>query len=371
MMLGIFFTGIKSRVLKSSILMMAGVIASLSPLLAAQDKVPPKAIPKIIEISVAVEDVQASTEQYAELLGLSQWQYFDLSLTSSSNSVDTRPELRVARSQWQDITLELIQPLADASPVKDFLATRGEGIFSVGFEAESFAEQLQGKASVLFSAESAQGRYAQWWDTFDSLGIHLKSIASGHVHKPWGRANLPVDTELAARVFQLGIVVEDIKTTALQYQQLIGLAPWAVVNFQPPHVSNAQYLGAFSVNNSASFIQVGYGNWAGLQIELLAPINGPSPHRDYLITKGAGAHHLSFGQVKNHDDLVDFYSSKGLQLQMQSDNGGDGRTATYMASEKNLGFVLELTRVAKGAGSLRPSSVIGLMPASSTSALAP
>jgi len=363
----------KKSVLKRCIAVMlaTAVMSGLSSLVAAQDKSQPQPVPKIIEISVAVNDVQASSQQYAELLGLSQWQYFDLSLTSSANSVETRPELRVARSQWQDITIELIQPLADSSPVKRFLATRGEGLFSVGFEAASFTERLKGKSSELFSAESAQGAYAQWWDTFDGLGIHLKSISSNRLHKPWGVSNFSVDTTLAARVFQLGIVVDDIKKTALQYQEVIGLAPWMVVDFKSPHVSNAQYLGAFSDDSSSTFIQVAYGNWAGLQIELLAPITGPSPHRDFLISKGAGAHHLSFGPVKNHDNLVRFYSKNGLQVQMQSDNGGVGRTATYMASEKNLGFVLELTRPADGPGSLRPSGVIGQLPTPSVSALAP
>ncbi len=316
-------------------------------------------IGKVVEITVAVNDVQKSTREYAKVLGLSQWQYIDLSLTASDNTVEKRPELRVARAQWQDITLELIQPLADGSPVKAFLASRGEGLYSVGVASAVVPSSLSTKSNVLFRAESAQGRYATWWDTFSALGVYVKAIAPQQ-HKPWGTSQLPTAVPVANRVFQLGIVVDDITTTAKQYQNLMGLAPWMIVDFQAPHVSNAQYLGAVSDDSSDTVIQVGYGSWAGLQIELLAPITGPSPHRDFLITKGAGAHHLSFGPVEQHDELVQRYVSEGLAIQMQSDNGGAGRTATYMASEERLGFVLELTRKVEGAGSLRPSGVIGL-----------
>lgn len=314
----------------------------------------------VIEISVAVNDLQKSTQQYAKILGLSQWQYFDLSISSSDNSVQVRPQLRVARTQWQDITLELIQPLADSSPVKSFLSARGEGLYSVGLQVGAVTTQMSSKLEPLFSAETAQGRYATWWDSYDALGVYVKAIESEHNPKPWGKAQLSTTAPMADRVFQLGIVVDDVKASAKNYQSILGLAPWMIVDFQAPHVSNAQYLGGFSDDSSDTVIQVGYGNWAGLQIELLAPITGPSPHRDFLITKGAGAHHLSFGAIAAHDELVQGYLEQGLQIQMQSDNGGAGRTATYMASEDELGFVLELTRVAEGPGSLRPSAVIGL-----------
>lgn len=315
---------------------------------------------KVIEISVAVNDLQKSTQQYAKILGLSQWQYFDLSISSSDSSVQVRPQLRVARTQWQDVTFELIQPLADSSPVKSFLSARGEGLYSVGLQLDAVMTQMSSKLEPLFSAETVQGRYATWWDSYDALGIYVKTIESEYTPKPWGKAQISTATPMADRVFQLGIVVADVSASAKNYQSLLGLAPWMVVDFQAPHVSNAQYLGAFSADSSDTVIQVGYGNWSGLQIELLAPITGPSPHRDFLITKGAGAHHLSFGAVETHDELIQHYVDLGLQIQMQSDNGGAGRTATYMASEDELGFVLELTRVAEGPGSLRPSAVIGL-----------
>ena len=311
---------------------------------------------KVLEFSVAVNDVQAATLRYAQLLGLSQWQLFDLAIEGTENQVATRPQLRVARTQWQGVTLELIQPLADSSPVKTFLQERGEGLFSLG--VSGLPESLSSDA--LFGASSSEGHYGKWLNTYQSLGIYLKSLSQQIPVKPWGTIHHSVAAKPAPGVFQLGIVVEDVTATAENYQQLVGLAPWMVIDFKAPHVSSAQYLGALSDDSNPTFIQVAYGNWAGLQIELLAPITGPSPHRDFMITRGAGAHHLSFGPVSNHDELVSFYQEHGLVLQMQSDNGGVGRTATYMASEAVLGFVLELTRPFDGMGSLRPSAVIGM-----------
>ena len=100
--------------------------------------------------------------------------------------------------------------------------------------------------------------------------------------------------------------------------------------------------------------------WGSLQLELLMPVSGPSPHRDFLITKGFGAHHLSYGPIEDHDAVVNELTKKGIAIQMQSDNGGQGRTATYMDTLDELGFVLELTRPYSGPGTL---PIAGTIPA--------
>lgn len=135
----------------------------------------------------------------------------------------------------------------------------------------------------------------------------------------------------------------------------MGIGPWIFIDFKRPHISNSYYLGA--KGQTDAYVHVGYGYWqmAGLpfELELLQPVYGPSPHRDYLRAQGQGAHHLSFGKVPNHDHLVAGYKAQGLDIQMQSDNGGEGRTATYLDTESQLGWVLELTRPFKGLGSLQ------------------
>lgn len=303
----------------------------------------------IKEFTIAVRDVRQSSQSYADILGITQWDYIDLAIDGDAM---TKPQLRVARGQWRSHVIELIQPLAGESPVKAFLVRFGEGLFSIGVEGSAELPEL-------FAAQSSQGLYGQWLDSVDTLGIYLKLRNADVQHQPWGQVEYASSMTLAPAVVQLGIVVDDVWDTAKQYQSLVGLVPWMVVDFKAPHVSDATYLGARGVDENSTFVQVAYGNWAGLQIELLAPKTGPSPHRDFLLTRGAGAHHLSLGPVADHDQWVHKYEQVGLAVQMQSDNGGKGRTATYMTSEPALGFVLELTRAFNGLGSLRPAGMVG------------
>lgn len=291
-------------------------------------------------IGIVVADAAKSTKAYNALLGIQQWQPIDVELSSSKGA------LRIAKGQFRGTSIELIQPLYGESKVRSFLNERSPGIYSVGL-----GKQLESLA--LPALDSGEG--ISWYDSYAELGINLKLQSRDYSsEQAWGEMSLPaqaIPLGKEARIAQLGIIVDDAMATAKAWRKLTGLVPWVFVDFKPPMTSNGYYLGARG--NGFSHVHVGYGQWQQLQIELLQPVAGPTPHRDYLRASGQGAHHLSLGRLSKHDELSAFYQQQGISLQMQSDNGGEGRTASYMGSEQELGWVLEFTRAFQGLGSLQ------------------
>jgi len=307
-------------------------------------------------IGMVVADAPKATRHYQQLLGITDWQLSDLEVQAG----DQAAGVRVARGQFNGMTLELLQPLYGSSAISRYLASEGEGLFhlelaGLGSEALKDAE-AKGYNSLLQLADNS-GYRAQWLDSWTRLGVNIKlrtsersSLASwGDIHL--AATDLPLE---ASRITQLGVVVEDAMATAKAWRELLGIAPWAFVDFKAPAVSNGYYLGA--KGKSDAYVHVAYGYWQAsgqkFELELLEPVFGPTPHRDYLRKQGQGAHHLSLGRLANHDQLVAAYVSGGIDIQMQSDNGGEGRTATYLDTEAELGWVLELTRAFQGLGSL-------------------
>lgn len=295
-------------------------------------------------LGIVVHDATQATQQYNRLLGINHWRIIDVELSNG------RGGLRIARGDFKGTEIELIQPLHGRSAVSSFLKKRGQGIYhvSLGDQSVSIDAPVVDKTAAV-----------HWHDTFATLGVNLKMQSSAYsAEQAWGTIELaPQSIPLGnARIAQLGIVVADALATAKEWRAM-GIAPWVFVDFKPPMTSNGLYRGA--KGTAFSHVLVGYGQWQTLQIELLQGVSGPTPHRDFFRSVGAGAHHLSLGRLENHDALQAFYQAQGLSLQMQSDNGGTGRTASYMGSEGELGWVLEFTRAFKGLGTLQIVNQLG------------
>jgi hypothetical protein len=312
-----------------------------------------RSVEAVQEIGIAVNNIHKATRQYQQIMGVSKWEYQDL---YNADGDKKYPSVRLARAQFGDKRIALIQPLAGPSLVKSHLEKHGPSIFHIGIKGENDALAAYPSHSVT----DGIGAKAKWIDTYADFGVNIFSYDPNTALTSWGSTGnnkTPTVTD-DNQLFQLGIVSRDLAKTAMSYFEQLGIGPWLVVDFKGEHITNAQYLGAKGAVKP--HIKVAYAMWGNLQLELLMPISGPSPHRDFLITRGFGAHHVSYGPIKNHDAVVRALTEKGIAIQMQSDNGGEGRTATYMDTLDQLGFVLELTRPFKGAGTL---PIAGTIPA--------
>lgn len=313
----------------------------------------------VLGIGIVVEDMQSSIGHYHQLFNIQDWKVVDLNTSEGA--------VRSAQGVFKGKTIELLQPLYGKSLAATFLSNHGPGIFhldvknTLALKDVEVIEQASADKSHRPKANPAGDYQLSWFDSYADLGIYIKKsnrpLEAGEF---WGNQSLaavelPLQT---ARVQQLGIVVPDAVATAKEWQRIVGLMPWVFVDFKPPMTSNGQYRGAHG--DSYSHVKIGYGQLHDLQIELLEPVAGPTPHRDYLRAYGQGAHHLSLGRLPEHDQLSSHYQSLSLPLQMQSDNGGEGRTATYIGTEAELGWVLEFTRAFTGLGTLKVVGQMGM-----------
>lgn len=87
---------------------------------------------KINHIAVAVNDVEASSRLFSEVLGFS----------GGSIEVFDNFEVKVAFFAIGDVKIELVEPLNPDGGVAKFLAKRGEGIHHIAFEVDDVAAAL-------------------------------------------------------------------------------------------------------------------------------------------------------------------------------------------------------------------------------------
>jgi catechol 2,3-dioxygenase-like lactoylglutathione lyase family enzyme len=166
-----------------------------------------------------------------------------------------------------------------------------------------------------------------------------------------GQTQTPVFNTQGKKIAQIGLVVEDAARTAKRYAEVFGLGPWLFFELDPTELS----LHGRPVADGATSVRIAMANLGELQIELLEPMKGPSTYMEFFEEHGEGAHHLSFGLVEDHDDLLEAMKSQGFGVEMQGLLGG-AYTFTYLETQKELGTIFEIVRPARAGveGRFRP-----------------
>ena len=136
---------------------------------------------------------------------------------------------------------------------------------------------------------------------------------------------------------QIGIVVRDLDE-AMRRWSTFGVGPWSVVTVGDGDGSSLSLYG-----EERSFVFRGANAMLGnVEIELLQPISGDSPHAQHLLERGEGVHHLGFN-CENPEDCAQELEGMGYRQMMRFGDIGplhDG-VAYYMNTTDHLTVALE------------------------------
>lgn len=111
-------------------------------------------IRKVEHIGIAVRSLEQARSLYESVLGM------------DVQDVDELPErgVRVAMVDGQNLTIELLEPLGEDSPVARFIEKRGEGIHHIAFLVESIddaVEQLKRKGVRFTTSKVVEGAHGK------------------------------------------------------------------------------------------------------------------------------------------------------------------------------------------------------------------
>lgn len=134
------------------------------------------------------------------------------------------------------------------------------------------------------------------------------------------------------RVIQVGVVVRDMDITVGRLTAL-GLGPFEAKNLSPDR--EEWFRG---VPMKADF-RIMSGHIGDIEIELIQPLKGDSPHKEFLETVGEGIQHIACA-TEDLDGTVEKLKKQGVTELLKALFPG-GRKATYL----DLGtanFIVEL-----------------------------
>jgi catechol 2,3-dioxygenase-like lactoylglutathione lyase family enzyme len=138
------------------------------------------------------------------------------------------------------------------------------------------------------------------------------------------------------RLVHIGVVVRDMNKT-IERLTALGIGPFKP-RILPPDAQET-YRGKPFIPSQRVAIQITQiGN---MELELIQPINGESPHQEFLEQKGEGIQHLGF-IVDNLQEDIKRLTTKGSEILLTSQFKGGGGVA-YLDLDV-VGLIVELVQ---------------------------
>ena len=148
------------------------------------------------QIGVVVRDIEKGMAQYRALLGLGPFWRLDTRYEGRYRDWSGTFANRNAFTKWGSVYLEMIEPGVGQGNAREWLETRGEGIFHLGYATDDL-DQRPGGVEVCFEsfgARLADGRAAViHLDTVDQLGYFVELSDRALV----ATLNARIDAEMA------------------------------------------------------------------------------------------------------------------------------------------------------------------------------
>jgi hypothetical protein len=300
-------------------------------------------------------------KRYSEIFGIGPWNFIEGKVRDcilhgkTLRNIDCG--LRLALADLGKMQIELIQPMYGPSTHMSFLKEYGEGIHHVSFGTIEDHDQVVSSLNARGIGIEMQG-LAGDVSTFTylasqkTLGTILEVVNPIMSKKrgslpSWGTYNNPDEGVIDIKgkeIKQLGIVVEDVEEIAKNYWELLGVGPWTLIDFKPPHLANVSLHGIAIHDNVDVHIKAAIAQFGDMQIELLQPVQGPSTYMEFLKTRGQGIHHVSFDRIEDHDEMISGFNRIGIETESSGLLGGT-ITFTYMATQKDLGTIFEALKI--------------------------
>ena len=141
------------------------------------------------------------------------------------------------------------------------------------------------------------------------------------------------------RVHHIGMVVRDMDKT-IERLTALGIGPFTQ-RILPPDAKETYRGKPFNPSQRVKIFLTKIGD---IELELIQPINGESPHQEFLSRKGEGIQHLGF-IVEDLAGNVKDLTEQGSEIMLTSEFKGGGGVA-YLDLDA-AGLIVELVQPGK------------------------
>ncbi|WP_209123417.1 VOC family protein [Alkalihalobacillus sp. BA299] len=300
------------------------------------------------QIAFVVEDIEATRDAFAKLLGIPKPEWF-LTAPSKISKVVYNGQPSEARSKLvfintPSVQIELIEPNPEPSTMREYLDTVGEGIHHIAFDVDAVKLGLETMDQEGFPLvqtgefTSSNGKYA-YVDTLDTHKTLIELLEREEAYKPLESDGKNEKALLGTdKLTQIAIVVCDLHKAADHYCKLLGVEKPAVIPSGKSEITHITFRGE-PTEAKGQFMFI---NTPLIQLELIEPaLDSPSTWKEHLETKGEGIHHISF-VVDNLDDKIKILEEMGYPVIQKGNFWNNRGRYAYMDTTSTFKVIIEL-----------------------------
>jgi methylmalonyl-CoA/ethylmalonyl-CoA epimerase len=311
----------------------------------------------ISQLSLVVDDLDATMERYYQAFGWRDWQVFDhvppMHHDTELRGAPVDYSLRGAEVMVGSVNFELLQPLDGPSLWKEFRAARGEGPMSIAvmFDTVEESETVKSefaKLGIEVNMRARIGDHIEYYylDTQDQFGVAIES-GSGHAIDFVGAATTypPAGTPPSSRdrtnaLTQISIVVSDLEARMKSYHEAFAWGPWKIYEADGETVMHDCHIDGhpcppFQVRWAETHV-------GDMNFELLQPLGGDSPWQRMLDAhdEGVGSIAVMFDTEELGNQVKEEFRQDGMEV-TASARIGDHIEWYYVDSEPAFKCVIE------------------------------
>jgi len=139
----------------------------------------------VTQIGIVVEDIEETSQAYAELFGIETPQVSETDGYSKTNAhyrgEPTKGRAKLAFIRLENITIEIIEPIGGPSTWKEFLDKHGEGVHHIAFRVEDMDKtiaMLETKGGELVQRGDFTGGSYSYVESQDKLKTIIELLTS-------------------------------------------------------------------------------------------------------------------------------------------------------------------------------------------------
>jgi methylmalonyl-CoA/ethylmalonyl-CoA epimerase len=271
---------------------------------------------RFTRVCYVVHDIEATAKWFSQALGVEfcgvrsyQPGGPDSTMTAGGQPVSAAAGIKLALARAGgrgELEIELLQPDGGDSVFSRYLENSGGGLHHVAFEVDDFdaaARTFAGEGTIAHTLTSSSGTRTAYFDCRDA-GASIIELThfDRATHQDRERLKSPsgaVSTQTAdpkmPRLVQISYVVSDLDALTGWFKRVIGVKHFGITKATAGRdyqvlVKDEPVATPFSLRTAMGRV----GPQGEQEIEIIQPVEGPSPYRDFIERSGSGLNHVSF-----------------------------------------------------------------------------
>lgn len=150
-----------------------------------------------------------------------------------------------------------------------------------------------------------------------------------------------MEKDLFRHMIQVGLVVSDLENTLDNFEKLLGIGPFRIVDYPP--VDEPDCLRMYQGNPSDFTAKFCFFDFGNIELEIIQPLSGSSIWLDFLNEHGPGIHHLKFS-MDHQQPARQHFEANGFQCVQEGAAVGKnkGKVWSYFDLQDKLPFCVEI-----------------------------